>query len=66
MCHAILEVRYKAATSQIETLKIPDAEALDARLSALQNNDLVERITVFKPERVLRRQTTWAEDQPTQ
>ncbi len=61
MCHAILEIRYKAASSQIETVKIMDAEALDSRLSALQSNDLVERITIFKPERVLRRQTTWTE-----
>ena len=62
MCHAILEIRYKAASSQVETVKVMDAEALDSRLSALQNSDLVERITIFKPERVLRRQTTWAED----
>lgn len=66
MCHAILEIRYKAASSQVETIKVMDAEALESRLSALQSNDLVERITIFKPERVLRRQTTWAEDQPTQ
>lgn len=65
MCHAILEIRYKAASSQVETVKVMDAEALELRLSTLQNSDLVERITIFKPERVLRRQTTWAEDQPT-
>jgi hypothetical protein len=62
MCHAILEIRYKAASSQVETIKVMDAEALESRLSALQNNDLVERITIFKPERVLRRQTTWSEE----
>lgn len=62
MCHAILEVRYKAASSQVETVKIVDAEALESRLSALQNNDLIERITIFKPERVLHRQTTWVEN----
>lgn len=65
MCYAILEVRYKAATSQIETLKVTDAEALENRLSTLQNSDLVDRITIFEPKRVLRRQTTWAEDSPT-
>lgn len=59
MCHAILEIRYKAET---ETVKVADAEALEARLTALQKNEFVERITVFKPERVLRRQTTWTEE----
>jgi len=49
MCHAILEIRYKAASSQVETVKVMDAEALELRLSALQNSDLVERITIFKP-----------------
>lgn len=62
MCYAILEVRYKAATSQTETIKVTDAEALENRLSTLQNSDLVDRITVFEPKRVLRRQTTWAEE----
>ena len=65
MCYAILEVRYKAATSQIETIKVTDAEALENRLSTLQNSDLVDRITIFEPKRVLRRQTTWAEDAST-
>ena len=62
MCHAILEIRYKATSSQVETVKVMDAEALDTRLSALQSNDLVERITIFEPKRVLHRQTVWVED----
>lgn len=65
MCYAILEVRYKAATSQIETIKVTDAEALENRLSTLQNSDLIDRITIFEPKRVLRRQTTWSEDPST-
>ncbi len=59
MCHAILEIRYKA---EVETVKIADAETLASKLTSLQKNDFVERITVFKPERVLRRQTTWTEE----
>ncbi len=59
MCYAILEVRYKA---EVETVKIADAETLASKLTSLQKNDFVERITVFKPERVLRRQTTWTEE----
>lgn len=62
MCYAILEVQYKAATSPTETIKVTDVEALENRLSALQRTDLVDRITIFKPERVLRRQTTWSEE----
>lgn len=65
MCYAILEIRYKTASGQVETIKITDAEALESRLSTLQNNDLVDRITIFEPKRVLRRQTTWAEDTST-
>ena len=61
MCYAILEVRYKAATSQTETIKVADAEALENRLSTLQRTDLVDRITIFEPKRVLCRQTTWVE-----
>lgn len=59
MCYAILEVRYKA---EVETVKIADAETLASKLTSLQKNDFVEHITVFKPERVLRRQTTWTEE----
>ena len=65
MCYAIVEVRYKAAASQIETIKVMDAETLENRLVMLQNSDLIDRITIFEPKRVLRRQTTWAEDVST-
>ena len=65
MCYAILEVQYKAATSQTEIIKVTDAEALENRLSTLQRTELVDRITIFEPTRVLRRQTTWAEESST-
>lgn len=65
MCYAIVEVTYRAAASSNETIKLNDEAALEQRLAALQNNEQVERITIFEPTRVLRRQTTWAEDSST-
>lgn len=61
MCYAIVEVTYRATTSSNETIKINDEAALEQRLTALQNNELVERIRIFTPSKTLTRTTTWSE-----
>ena len=61
MCHAIVEVTYRAATSSNETLKFSDEAALEQRLAMLLNNEQVERIRIFTPSKTLTRTTTWSE-----
>ena len=61
MCYAIVEVKYRAATSLNETIKLNDEAALEQRLATLQNNEQVERIRVFSLSRTLTRTTTWSE-----
>lgn len=60
MCHAIIEIHYRSA-SPVETIKATDAEMLASRLASLQENDQIERLVVFRPERVLTRQVIWTE-----
>ena len=61
MCYAIVEVKYRAATSLNETIKLNDEAAFEQRLAALQNNVQVERIRIFTPSKTLTRTTTWSE-----
>ncbi len=61
MCHAIVEVKYRAATLPNETIKLSDEAALEQRLASLQNNEQVERIRIFTPSKTLTRTTTWSE-----
>lgn len=61
MCYAILEVTYRATTSSNEIIKLNDEAALEQRLTALQNNEQVERIRIFTPNKTITRTTTWSE-----
>ena len=61
MCYAIIEVTYRAAPSSKETIKIDDEAALEQRLAALQNNELIERIRIFTLSKTLTQITTWSE-----
>ena len=61
MCYAIVEVKYRAATTPNEILKLNDETTLEQRLVTLQNNEQVERVRVFTPSRTLTRTTTWSE-----
>lgn len=61
MCYAIIEVKYRAATSPPEPIKLNDEAALEQRLATLQNNEQVERIRIFTPSKTLTRTTTWSE-----
>ena len=61
MCYAIVEVKYRAATSPNEIIKLNDEVALEQRLVTLQNNELIERIRIFTPSKTLTRITTWSE-----
>jgi len=61
MCIAIVEVSYyaKAASSPMETLKFIDQETFESRLLALQNNEQVSRIKIFKPTQTHTRTSVW-------
>jgi len=59
MCIAIVEVSYKAASSPMETLKFTDQETFESRLLALQNNEQVSRIKIFKPTQTHTRTSVW-------
>lgn len=61
MCYAIVEVKYRAASSSNETIKLNDEAALEQRLATLQSNEQVERICIFTPSKILTRTTTWSE-----
>ena len=61
MCYAIVEVKYRVATSPNETIKLNDEAALEQRLATLQNNEQVERIRIFTPSKTITRTTTWSE-----
>ena len=61
MCYAIVEVKYRAATSSNETIKLNDEAALEQRLATLQNNEQVECIRIFTLSKTLTRTTTWSE-----
>ncbi len=61
MCHAIIEVTYRATTSPSETIKLSDEAALEQRLALLQNNEQIERIRVFTPSKTITRTVTWSE-----
>lgn len=61
MYYAIVEVKYRAATSSNEIIKLNDEVALEQRLTTLQNNEQVEYIRIFTLSKTLTRITTWSE-----
>jgi len=62
MCHAIVEIKYRAATQPDETIKMADAAMLENRVEQLKKNELIDRITVFTPTTVLTRVSSWHEN----
>lgn len=61
MCYAIVEIKYRTATSSNELIKLDDEAALEQRLATLQNSEQVERIRIFTLSKTLTRTTTWSE-----
>lgn len=60
MCHAILEIRYRAVSQPDETIKVADEAALEQRLDALTKNELIDRIRIFTPTKTLTRNSVWS------
>ena len=60
MCFAILEVKYRTSTTQNETIKVDDEEALNTRLAALYKNDQVAQIKVFTLHQTHHQKLLWS------
>lgn len=61
MCHAILEIRYRAVSQPDETIKVADEAALEQRLDVLTKNELIDRIRIFTTTKILTRNSVWSE-----
>lgn len=59
MCIAIVEVKYKIASTPSETIKFDDEAKLESRLVTLKENEQVARIIVFRPAATHTLQTQW-------
>lgn len=59
MCVCLIEVRYRNKTESDQHIPIADEEAFAKRMADLKKNDMVERLTVFRPAVTHKRSVQW-------